>query len=301
MGAILKRESFCTGCKKGKTPYPCMVFNEALEEKFRMHGEESFRAKLNDLHTRIIGELYDVLALSRDDTVPSAGCTYYTRDGFMPGYTKVSKRVLFIGRESRWSKPNPLDPENNPSDIIQNTHYRLEADKTFQIERRMIAVAAQILSPGVYFSYDDIVKKNWPFVRQAALNGEISFAYLELSKFSNCNDDSNVDWQLMNQYAEFDAIHLFGKQQIELLQPDIIVTMNMKRYFFHPLQVMLGSNFTAVDEEITQDIVPSIWKVKAPWDPSRSIPVLDMWHFSSRKPNNTFFDPIQNALQMNLL
>jgi len=305
MEMLLKRESFCEGCQSDHPPYPCMVFDDEFELVFETHHETLLRSQLNDLHTRIIRELHELPVSSRDYPEWSAGCTYYSRDGFMPGYSAVPKRILFIGRESRWSYPNTLEPKEITSDIIKNTYVRFLQDNTSLFEQRMVSIAAQFLAPERFSSYNDIIWENWSTVRNAVINGEISFAYLELSKFANCNDDPSVDWMLMNQYAKFDATYSFGKKQIELLKPDIIITANLMEEFYESLQVMLGSQlveFNSDDETMNRNVASVrdpdllIRKVQSPWDSSRFIPVLDVWHFTARKQNSVYFDPIKDAL-----
>jgi hypothetical protein len=305
MEMVLKRESFCEGCQKDRPSFPCMVFDNEFESVFEIHNETVLRSQLNDLHTRIIRELHETPVTSKDFPEQGAGCTYYSRDGFMPGYTKAAKRILFIGRESRWSYPNTLDPKEIISDIIKNTYVRFLQDKTSLFEQRMLSIAAQLLAPNKYSSYNDIIWKNWSSVRNAVISGEIAFAYLELSKFGNCNDDPSVDRELMNQFADFDAIHSFGKQQIELLKPDVIITTNLMGEFYEPLQVMLGSHlveFYSANEILNRNTTTicepnlTIRKVQSPWDSSRFVPVLDVWHFTARKQNSDYFDPIKSAL-----
>jgi len=305
MEMILKRESFCEGCQSDHPPYPCMVFDDEFELVFENHHETLLRSQINDLHTRIIRELHELPISSRDYPEWSAGCTYYSRDGFMPGYSAAPKKILFIGRESRWSYPNTLDPKKITSDIVKNTYVRFLQDKTSLFEQRMVSIAAQFLVPDKFTSYENIIWENWTSVRNAVIDGEIAFAYLELSKFANCNDDSSVDWMLMNQYANFDATYSFGKQQIELLKPDIIITANLMKDFSESLQVMLGSHLVEFDSgddfakrnsNSIRDPDLLIRKVQSPWDSSRFIPVLDVWHFTARKQNSVYFDPIKNAL-----
>ncbi|HPY45772.1 MAG TPA: hypothetical protein PLD69_02555 [Sphaerochaeta sp.] len=302
---VLQRHAICEGCQKDFSSYPCMVFDDEFESIFEDQNETLLRSQLNDLHTRIIRELYDVPVTSRDYPEPWSGCAYYTRDGFMPGYSTAPKRILFIARESRWSDPDTLDPKELRSDVIKNTYMRFREDKTRLFERRMVSIAAQFLSLGKFSSYDEMINDNWSSVRNAVKKGEITFAYLELSKFANCNESSSVDWLLMNRYADFDATYSFGKQQIELLKPDIIITTNLMKQFSKSLQVMLGSELVEFDlnNEINKGSSTSRWnpnltikKVQAPWDSSQFIPVLDMWHFSARKKHAVFFDSIKNVL-----
>jgi hypothetical protein len=301
MNKVLQRENYCSRCRQDAPPYLCMVFDEELEQEFERHGETALRSKLNDLHMRIIGALYDLPVTSRDNPKPSAGCTQYTRDGFMPGYTKAAKRVLFIARESRYSNPYTLDPKESPSDIIKNTYMRFKRNKAFTFETRMLAVAAQLLAPvGTYGSYEEIFHGRWPAMREAVVEGAISFGYLELSKFANTNYYSNIDMKLMNTYAQFDATHEFGRQQIELLKPDIIVTMNLVRYFPDALRVMVGSEVVPCDEHAAANRVPALWSIQAPWDSSLRLPLLDLWHFSARKRKAEYFEPVLRAMQQHL-
>lgn len=283
-----------------------MSLDNDFEKAFALHGETGLRTKTLRLHEDAISSLYDVPVTSHDYPEDYAGCTYYTRDGFMPGYTKMKRKVLFIGKESRWSAPNSLDPMQNASDIIKNTHSRFHQDTTTLFEQRMIAIATLFQTIDRYSSYDELIWENWSEVRKSVTDGTTAFAYLELSKFANCNDTHQVDKKLMNQWKDFDLNHHIGRQQIEMLQPDFIVTLNLIKTFYSSLVAMLDTEIVALEagdfgkapeKAPYHDPDLTMMKVRAPWDHSICIPLFDVWHFSAPKANTAFFDPIRRALK----
>jgi len=61
---------------------------------------------------------------------------------------------------------------------------------------------------------------------------ELSFAFMNISKFSNPSDSYPSDYELINKSVEMSTSSLnFLAEEISLLKPDLIITMNVEDYF----------------------------------------------------------------------
>lgn len=209
----------------------------------------------------------------------------YDKYGFYPYYTKQKLKILYIGRESR-----DLKPESDYSDYIKYI-YNCYTGKEKEISEKPInrhAFHRRLLK----ISYGLINEKEWVDIPKASEIAEsfgtkngISFAFTNLSKISNCDDDStkingNFKGNVKNTKH-------YLKEEISILKPDLIIGMNMINW----------KGFSAEDICATKayDDDKNIYKVKI--DDLRTS-YIDSYHFSARykKDERDFFDLIRNCL-----
>ncbi|MEL3908020.1 MAG: hypothetical protein P1P64_03265 [Treponemataceae bacterium] len=108
----------------------------------------------------------------------------------------------------------------------------------------------------------------------------ISFAFMNLSKFSNETGNWEQNKSLIDSFVS--ASKEFIAKEIEILQPDVIITMNIMNYLEDILDIELIDNSNC-----------DAWLYKTKLGNSE-VHLIDTWHFSypskSRKKN--FVEPV---------
>ena len=213
----------------------------------------------------------------------------FTADGFFPGYFSASPRVLFIGRESRFAP----DGDRITSDLTWFSGLPSASEPYW---RRILHLLYGIKTNGQYpFSAiptEDIILK------QMVQRNNYGFAIMNFSKYINEADDSSTsNFKLINQFLEDSDLDRrnFIRDEIELLEPDIIITANLwgckidKTYLnlvFPPMDMsmpFIDSNNKACLQILRFN--------------GRTIKRLDTYHFSA--PGNDqekFYDPAMELL-----
>jgi len=144
-------------------------------------------------------------------------------DGFYPYYYSQKTKILFIGRESLG-----LTGLNYIEELLygywDKRIGRQHINSNF-FHKRMIYVAYGLnnnMMPWHEIPMADEITENF-----AKPNG-LSFAFMNISKTSNENDDWSSDWNLIDQSfnastKEKNFIH----EQIKILNPNVIISMNL--------------------------------------------------------------------------
>ena len=215
-------------------------------------------------------------------------------DGFYPGYLEQKVKLLFIGRENRGlSDVNYLGclykaiKEGSIGDIHLNRH-------RFHYMMLYLAYALQ-KREGDYskIPYADEISKEFG-------TKEMSFAFMNLSKFSNEGENSQtVDWSLVTESVKISTQNKIKRnfiyEEIVLLDPDVVITMNLMKYW---RDVIADEERTKrIETDGSPDSVAS-YELKLGEKP---VLLLDTYHFSAhnKKDKEDFFDPIMNAIQNN--
>ncbi len=220
-------------------------------------------------------------------------CNYedseFVYDGFYPYYTKQKVKILFIGRENRG-----LD--NECGSYVSQLY---KAYKEKSIGGKSIN-AYKTHSLQFYITYGlNNNATDWSEIPSAAELAEgfatergISWAYMNLSKLSNTGEHSQVaDWCLINNFCEAtkEANEKSGRnfwaEEINLLDPDLIIGMN------------LGSYYDCLGESEWGDLFgSSAVRHRKITIGTKTYDLLDTYHFSARKsPKKDFYDPIVEA------
>ncbi|MBK1829610.1 hypothetical protein JIN77_02645 [Verrucomicrobiaceae bacterium R5-34] len=206
-------------------------------------------------------------------------------DGFYPHYSSQKKRILFVGRE--------------PRDLTGH-HYIETLHRAYTICRRIGEKPlnqAQFHSLQFYLchgilnqfpEYDGIPWAEELSETFADASGW-SYAFMNLSKVSNDTDDWSTNWGESNRFLEASTNDRnFLKEQIEIINPELIITMNLGERLDY-----LGE----IDQKskVHTGNVTS-WKYITG---DKSIPLLDTWHFSapSKSPKTHFYNPLREALK----
>jgi hypothetical protein len=220
--------------------------------------------------------------LYRDDGKRYPAESFFASDGFLPYYFHQKHRVLFIARETRYIAGRDnieviLEKCNNPQGIGAEA-----------VLRRMLFLAYGIQNGGVIpFEQIDTQK----LCALAAAAKGFSFAFMELSKYSNENDDgAAADTELMASFFEQSDLQKrnFIQEELSLLNPDLVITMNLwdGKVDAGILRLALG------DVPFIDCPHPSAARRTISINGNR-VPLIDLYHFSARKSDcEDFYKPV---------
>ena len=216
----------------------------------------------------------------------------FVSDGFYPYYTNQKVKVLFIGREA-------LE--------IAGTNYQEFLYGAYLDNRIGLQTLNQskFHSTMLYIAYALENKEyNWlniPYaeetIHEFARENGFSFAFMNLSKFSNESGEWEADVKLINKFIELSLKskeNFFGTE-IDLLEPDIIIGMNLGGWAeclgtFSESQGCFGSND---DVQICSLITQT----------GKEYLYFDTWHFAApwKSPRRDIFYPLLEALKAKLI
>lgn len=212
-----------------------------------------------------------------------ASSNFFVEDGFYPFYTQQPVKILFVGREALGMAGL------NYIDVLFNAYKsKIVGEKPidgYKFHRLLFYIAYGII-------HRETDWKKIPYASELVDNfgttSGISFAFMNLSKFSNESTSWEADNLLIDSFLEKSQkakANLFNKE-IELLSPDLIFTMNLEERI----------NFLGEITERQNGYDVDFMKLKAG---TRQIPLLNTWHFAS--PNKSeyqnYYKPIVETLQ----
>lgn len=146
-------------------------------------------------------------------------------DGFYPFYFKQKIKILFIGREALG-----MTGSNYINTIYQAYKKNYIGNKTldsYKFHNLMFYIAYGLNNNCNSWS-------KIPYASEIAnsfgISGGLSFAFMNLSKFSNESANWKADWELIDNFVDSfskDSDNLFS-EEIDILEPDLIITMNLE-------------------------------------------------------------------------
>ena len=194
----------------------------------------------------------------------------FVSDGFFPYYTKQAVRVLFIGRESYGKSGGDYIASYNEM-------------STPNFHNRLLYLAYGIVksesSLDDWLSMDDAKKLDARF----AESGGFSYAFMNASKINNATGWTMLCKELFYAFIDDPKNRENIIREIELLDPDIIVSANLGDLGFF-------DRFPAIERSADQPCEDCcVWYLNS----GKKIPWIDGWHFSARKPTfESFYSPI---------
>lgn len=209
-------------------------------------------------------------------------------DGFYPHYFSRRPRILFIGREAReiegFNYLDLLHAAYRTGEKIGGQHLNQSL-----FHRRML-YTAHGLQNGL---------PEWKDIPDASVIGNtfatpegVSFAFMNLSKFSNESEFWPSNWRMIQ-----DAVRLatqqrkFIAEEIAILQPDLVISMNLEGFFS-----ALGEQATPLPST-SRDV--SAWTLNS--QGHRSL-LLDCFHFSApgKRDLDHYYQPVREAVRTHL-
>lgn len=150
----------------------------------------------------------------------------FETDGFYPGYLSSEKRVLFIGREPRWEPGQ----DRIGSDIEKWKKSKPEGS----FWRRVFYILYGIEHSG-NSSFQEAERNFDEYVKSKIANQNYGFGLMNLSKYANLaeNSGTKASRYLIKRFIDDSELDLrnYFMEEINLLKPDIIITMNIFSYF----------------------------------------------------------------------
>jgi len=222
-----------------------------------------------------------------DDGIEYDTSDYFGSDGFFPNYYNQETKVLFIGREAR---------DNSGNDFVEkliNEFKRTTYIYKSIFWRRVLYILYGIRKNGKV-KYENIPNVT-EIIAEMTESNNYGFAFMNISKYSNDREDGgSADLWLINRFLVDTCIEKrnFIKEEIELIDPDIIITANL-------WDGKISNKY--LDLCFPNKELVSYIENKANYYRLRindkDIKLIDLWHFS--KPGSdkeNYFDPVVELL-----
>lgn len=215
--------------------------------------------------------------------------SFFANDGFFPGYFEQKRKVLFIGRETRWI--SGLDFRNTSYEFFEkenvngNTFWRNVLYMLYGIQKEGKAAFEEV-------PYANDIAKNM------VKTNDFGFAVMQLSKYSNDSDEGATrNVEMMNRFLEDSELEKrnFFLEELKLLEPDVIITANLWD--------------CGVKEEYLEQCFPSenfgSWKKYGQNIADyadftlygKTAKLINTYHFSARKASEEYFyNPVMDIL-----
>ncbi|QGM80974.1 hypothetical protein [Otariodibacter oris] len=262
------------------------------EQLYTLKEEQELNEKLQALFDEWKSYLED-----QDSTSQYIKEGLFIRDGFYPSYTQQKGcKVLFIGRECR-SLGEKDYSVNNYIDILFDAYRGNEINEksveSYNFHRRLFCFAWALK----YYALSGSLPEweNIPSINpdESTLlkdfgTDKLSFAFMNFSKFSNNDENYEANIDLMEAFSQATMLNStknFYTEEITLLDPDVIITMNLERDWL--------SRLGNIVESSSKD--PNVTAFKMDFN-GKVVPVFDCYHFSAIKSNiEGYYDPFRKA------
>jgi hypothetical protein len=250
-----------------------------FSEKFPQNEKEHYKANSKLLHDwkSYISDKMKIKGYPSDVFVP---------DGFYPYYYSQKTKVLFIAAEC--TGLNGRDyieiiygayKENRIGDPEQHINQ-------YKFHERMFRITYGINND--FPEYDETPRPS-ELTGAFATDKGISFAFIELSKFSNDTGNYRKNYKAIHDFIDMSQgkEKNFWNDQIKILDPDLIITMNLKDYLNN-----LGKITVINDEKYPREYTLEVGNKK--------VTLIDTHHFSYLKESKSYFyDPIIDIVKRN--
>lgn len=223
----------------------------------------------------------------KDDGVEYDTIEYFGSDGFLPNYYNQETKVLFIGREAR---------DNSQNDFVEKLIKEFKEITYIHKSifwRRILYILYGIRKKGKV-KFENIPNTS-EIIKEMVKNNNYGFAFMNISKYSNDRDDGgSADFKLINRFLVDTCIEKrnFIKEEIELIDPDVIITANLWDGNISTDYLDLCFPNKELLSSINDKANCYGLKIK-----DKYIKLIDLWHFS--KPGSdkeNYFDPVIELL-----
>jgi hypothetical protein len=259
-------------------------------ENFTQQIEREKRKQINKLMSDLKQKIKTKnKIIFSDDGKEYDAIDYFNSDGFLPGYYKKNNiKVLFIGRESRYC--------SGKDRVIDGLKwFKNGSPNASSYWRRILYIVFGIKTKGEY-SYDEIPYAN-EILSDMNKNNDYGFAIMNVSKYSNdAEDGASANISLINRFLEDSDLRErnYIREEIEVLEPDIIITANLWGCNIDNSQ--LGLIFPDSDFNELQRVegIANLYEFKFG---ARILKLLDLYHFSCRgSDQKKFYEPTMKLL-----
>lgn len=211
------------------------------------------------------------------------GCFVY--DGFYPNYLAQKPKILFLGRDAYdiW-EDNYIDKFLPHYLSGQWNSQTGESINSAKFHKMLIEVAYGILHECSWNkSAEEPEKESVPYASEICESGrifeQVSFAFMNLCKWSHWSGEGcgvYADWNAIGEFVEKSMAggRNFIMEEIALLAPDIIITMNFQE---DVIKKFTGGSAILVDATNPDCFV---YRLELPHGTAM---LFDSWHFASTK------------------
>ena len=228
----------------------------------------------------------------KDNNEEYRGKDFFNYYGFFPGYYGTNPKVLFIAREARHIAGS--DYVGEAIDFFKETP-TLNNDPFW---KRILCMYNIIMNKGIIdknITADEIVEK---MIKE----NNYGFAVTNISKYSNLSvTGAERDKVLMNKFFEdskFDQRN-FIKEEIEILDPDLIITANIwegNMQYKEYMEEYFGKREIIKEIWVKSNCVAVLCNYKFG---SKEIKLIDPYHFSNPCSDmDCFYKPISKFIKM---
>ena len=216
--------------------------------------------------------------------------SYFSSDGFFPGYYNQKIKTLFIGREPRYMEGDYIE--------WMIKYYRENNDLGKTFTRNLLYIIQGIKSNGELEFEEVKVKTAAGIAKEMVRTKNYGFAFVNISKYANCRDDGgNADFCSINKFLEHSNLENrnFFREELEILDPDIIITGNLWETSID--HKYLYSCFGKIEWRKINDDIDGKVNVSSIIINGKSVKLLNTYHFSSRYSSKEYFyDPIMEII-----
>jgi len=175
-------------------------------------------------------ELLELMNKWRDSLADKEFIKSFNTDGFFPNYYGQKHKVLFVGREARWITSG--GPNIIHGDYIGTSIGWLKNDnqKNTSFWGRILRMVQLFRSDGKK-EYEQLSANDC--AEEMAKNNDYGFAIINISKYSNDDDDGGTaDYPRINKFLKDSQFDLYEennyfKKELEILDPDYIITFDL--------------------------------------------------------------------------
>ena len=206
------------------------------------------------------------------------------RDGFYPYYTKQPKRILFIGREAY-----DLEGCDYIEKFLHVYRHGKRVGRSKHLNQHFFHARMLHIAWGLLNGMPDWEEIPWADEIGDSFGTEngISFSFMNLSKISNESGGTKSNFRVIDAFCdESTKSRNFIAEEIALLEPQIIITMNLEDRL----------DFIGNCEPIEQN--PNVTPYRFDTNGHRAL-LLDCWHFSATTKKNVrdYYEPICEAVK----
>lgn len=223
----------------------------------------------------------------------------FVSDGFFPYYTQQKIKILFLGKESLGL--GGLDYVDTLIKPIKTNNPRARGSSWSNNKDPFwskILYIAYGLNNGFCDYYKEMPWASDIGLHRFAVDGGISFAFMNFSKFDNPGEYYSADYNTMWKYCEM--VKRTGRnwheEQIDLLNPDVIISMNIPGYILTIFKIdNWGSLF---DTDSNSHGIPYVDIGYLPVK-NRKIPLINTYHFSApgKAFDKCYYGPIVRSMK----
>ena len=231
---------------------------------------------------------------------------WFIPDGFYPKYFSQKPRILYMARDAY--DLYGADDERGERTYTEK-FLRQYVDGRMDDGKRKDGICinrVKFHKMLIQVAYGIVHNCHWskvPYASEICAGGavfdRVSFAFMNLCKWSHESDDKSkpgtgADWTAINEFMEksLTTETNFFLQEIQLLQPDIIISMNLGPEI---IKRVFGEKVIQIDNTNPNCYAYSIEEAKN----LNPILVLDSWHFSARnkKEQTEIYEPLLTVLE----